>query len=140
MIQDLDFYFKNISFTDTKKLEEVFENLYNDGWKIFEDSFVDKRDLQWLYSDTIVDFSYDTFIAIKTGYKLYLEIKEFENHLKELSKKSLKQSSELKEHTDEQVSEEKPEQVSIETKQIPVEDTIKKEYISFRKSKFVKIV
>jgi hypothetical protein len=71
-------YFDNF---EACKLESLFDELYQDDWKVSEENLVDSFGTEWNFEDIdhFVPISRHTFRVIVAGYKIFLELIEGSN-------------------------------------------------------------
>jgi hypothetical protein len=83
-------YFDNF---EADKLNPLFDQLHQDGWKVSEGELVDSFGTRWNFRDIdhFVYFNRQVFTVIVAGYKIFLELSE---------DKSLDESSDIQEKLD----------------------------------------
>lgn len=68
-------YFDNF---EACKLNSLFDELYQDDWKVSEGNLVDSFGTEWHFGDInyFISISRNTFIIIVESYKIFLEFKD----------------------------------------------------------------
>lgn len=155
-MKHLEVYFENF---EPSNLESLFNNLYQDDWKVSEENLVDSFGVRWNFRDIdcFVDFDKDTFDIIVASYKMFLEFKDIidepvtkdtEKIQEKLESANSKirlleeQNNDLKKELDTRRKELHDLKTSVKPQkpsktEVPVEST--KEYISLKRRKYVKI-
>jgi hypothetical protein len=151
-------YFDNF---EACKLESLFDELYQDDWKVSEENLVDSFGTEWNFGDInyFVSFTRNTFNIIVAGYKMFLEFKDIINEppTKDVERIQEKlesanskiklleeQNGNLKKELDTRRKELHDLKTSVKSQkpskaEVPVESPKPKEYISLRRRKYVKI-
>jgi hypothetical protein len=151
-------YFDNF---EACKLESLFDELYQDDWKVSGENLVDSFGTEWNFGDInyFVSFTRNTFNIIVAGYKMFLEFKDIINEppTKDVERIQEKlesanskiklleeQNGNLKKELDTRRKELHDLKTSVKSQkpskaEVPVESPKPKEYISLRRRKYVKI-
>lgn len=128
---------------DTNKLESIFDALYQDGWRVLEESFVDELETEWNFRDIdcFVDFDEDAFDIIMMSYKMFLEFKDkpITKDAEKIQEKLESANSKIKlleEYNNDLIKE-----LDARRKEYPTESpkASTKEHISLKRRKYVKI-
>lgn len=150
---------------EASKLRSIFGKLYQDGWEVSEESFVDSVGVIWNYRDIdyFVFFNCQTFATIVASYKIFLEslgdsnisssegVENIQEKLESANSKiklleeqnsSLKKELDVrgKELCDLKTSEKSQKPSKTETPiEYPKPKASTKEYIALKRRKYVKI-
>ena len=161
-MKHLKAYFDNF---ETCKLESLFDELYQDDWKVSEGNLVDSFGVEWHFGDIncFIPISRPTFNTIVEGYKIFLEFKDIidepptkdvERIQEKLESANSKirlleeQNNDLKKELDirrkelydlkTSVKPQKPSKIEVPV-EAPKPKASTKEYIALKRRKYVKI-
>lgn len=151
-------YFRNF---EPDELSALFAELYQDGWRVSEENFVDAFETSWNFRDIdhFVCISRQAFAVIVASYKMFLELKDIvgitndtKNSQEKLESANSKiklleeQNGNLKKELDAKRKELHDLKTSVKSQkpskaEVPVESprASTKEYIALRRRKYVKI-
>ena len=136
-------YFDNF---ETCKLESLFDELYQDDWKVSGENLVDPFGVEWNFGDIncFISISRNTFIIIVESYKIFLEFKDIIDKppTKDVERIQEKlESANSKIRLLEEQNNDLKKELDLRRKElyIPVESPSTKEYISLKRRKYVKI-
>lgn len=140
-------YFDNF---EACKLESLFDELYQDDWKVSGENLVDSFGVDWNFGDIncFISISRNTFIIIVESYKIFLEFKDIidEPPTKDVERIQEKlESANSKIRLLEEQNNDLKKELDLRRKElyIPVESpkpkVSTKEYIALKRRKYVKI-
>jgi hypothetical protein len=138
-------YFDNF---EACKLNSLFDELYQDDWKVSGENLVDSFGVEWNFGDInyFISISRNTFIIIVESYKIFLEFKDIidEPPTKDVERIQEKlESANSKIRLLEEQNNDLKKELDLRRKElyIPVESPkpSTKEYISLKRRKYVKI-
>lgn len=140
-------YFDNF---EACKLESLFDELYQDDWKVSGENLVDSFGVEWNFGDIncFISISRNTFIIIVESYKIFLEFKDIidEPPTKDVERIQEKlESANSKIRLLEEQNNDLKKELDLRRKElyIPVESpkpkVSTKEYIALKRRKYVKI-
>jgi hypothetical protein len=138
-------YFDNF---EACKLESLFDELYQDDWKVSGENLVDSFGVEWNFGDIncFISISRNTFIIIVESYKIFLEFQDTINNLITKDTESIQEkleSANSKIRLLEEQNNDLKKELDLRRKElyVPIESpkSPTKEYISLRRRKYVKI-